>query len=457
MEKKISFGFSKIIKKSNLLINKIEPKDDENKIELIKCVEGQAIQLVKNKEEEAPLVIPLKDGGKTSAALLSLRTRQAVLNGEEVVLDNEKESVQVLPPQPNGIDEDIEKRAARELLAEVSKGDDNEGIGPSLVLPLKAEDIPLDGAKESTIDDYESIPITQFGKAMLRGMGWKDIPKKKGAPIEDGPTLRPKGMGLGADKALKPKALLIPPEANEVLEIKKGACVRVLGGKNKDLYGQVEGLDDHAGRVIIKMALGGAKESFNEFMVQPVSKKEYSQYSKCINSTKYDEYKRMENEHGQIVHKKESIKKEDTQSDERHYSNAKSNERIDNRSQENEGRKRRTSRERISERRSRSRDRHHDEEYSRSSTSHKKYNNRRTPSRHRSQSNDSQSSSESSSHRRNKHKKKSSKSKKSKSSKDKRRERRYSTDGSSVDERRHKKKTKKSKRERSRSRSKGRR
>lgn len=27
---------------------------------------------------------------------------------------------------------------------------------------------------ESTLDDYESVPIEQFGLAILRGMGWKD-------------------------------------------------------------------------------------------------------------------------------------------------------------------------------------------------------------------------------------------------------------------------------------------
>jgi len=42
--KKISFGFSKINKKPNLLIGK--PKEKEEKVELIKCLEGQQIQLV---------------------------------------------------------------------------------------------------------------------------------------------------------------------------------------------------------------------------------------------------------------------------------------------------------------------------------------------------------------------------------------------------------------------------
>jgi len=94
-------------------------------------------------------------------------------------------------------------------------------------------------------------------------------------------------MGLGADKALKPKALLVQPEKNEVLEIKKQAYVRILGGKQKDQYGQIQGFDDHAGRVIVKMAIGGNKEAFNEFLCQPVSRKEYSQFGKCISKLKF--------------------------------------------------------------------------------------------------------------------------------------------------------------------------
>lgn len=43
--KKISFGFSKINKKLNLNNNK-ESQKSENKVELIKCLEGQEIKLV---------------------------------------------------------------------------------------------------------------------------------------------------------------------------------------------------------------------------------------------------------------------------------------------------------------------------------------------------------------------------------------------------------------------------
>lgn len=45
---------------------------------------------------------------------------------------------------------------------------------------------------------------------------------------------------------------------------------------------QIESLDDHSGRLLIKLALGSTKDWFNEFMVQPVSKAEYAQYGKVL-------------------------------------------------------------------------------------------------------------------------------------------------------------------------------
>ncbi|XP_032589404.1 G-patch domain and KOW motifs-containing protein isoform X2 [Drosophila mojavensis] len=288
--KKISFGFSKVAKKPNILPSKVTK--EENKVELIKCLEGKEIKLVTEKQEVAPLVIQMPTIQKTSTALASLMKRRAVLMGEEDVDPEEStaEPQSIAEVTANSDGASLEQRAARELLAAANVNGNDIIDNEKLVLPaLKADELPLNGAKEATLDDYDSIPIQQFGLAMLRGMGWVDPPpKKKGAaPVDEAPFLRPKGMGLGADKALKPKALLVQPEKNEILEIKKQAYVRILGGKQKDQYGQIEGFDDHAGRVIVKMAIGGNKEAFNEFLCQPVSRKEYSQYGKCITPVVY--------------------------------------------------------------------------------------------------------------------------------------------------------------------------
>lgn len=47
-----------------------------------------------------------------------------------------------------------------------------------LTLPAVKEEVVLEGKEESTLDDYDNVPISDYGMAMLRGMGWKE-----GVPI----------------------------------------------------------------------------------------------------------------------------------------------------------------------------------------------------------------------------------------------------------------------------------
>lgn len=44
--KKISFGFSKLIKKPNIVLNKEPQKSTENKVQLIDCLEEKSIKVV---------------------------------------------------------------------------------------------------------------------------------------------------------------------------------------------------------------------------------------------------------------------------------------------------------------------------------------------------------------------------------------------------------------------------
>lgn len=41
-------------------------------------------------------------------------------------------------------------------------------------LPLTEEKFVAEGAEEPSLDDYEKVPITDYGMAMLRGMNWKE-------------------------------------------------------------------------------------------------------------------------------------------------------------------------------------------------------------------------------------------------------------------------------------------
>lgn len=194
------------------------------------------------KEKEKPLVIPLLNTQKTSTALASLKNLKSVLDGENVN-DNEQKIDEAKTTASSVVgkveSQTIEQRVVAELLAEAKNSDESvvESSGETIAVPLNTDKPSLNGAVESSLDDYDRIPITQFGLGMLRGMGLKDeeiISKQNKEP-----ELRPKGMGLGADKAIKKIKLLVAPAANEVLEIKKNAYVRILAGKYRDLYGQV--------------------------------------------------------------------------------------------------------------------------------------------------------------------------------------------------------------------------
>lgn len=249
--KKISFGFSKTAKKSN-----IKGTDTQKNIELIDCIESQTIKIVGyetitllifkilynysftlrkavNTDYVAPLVIPLKQGNK-----ISVHKRQP---GKEV--ENPNDYILTNTTNPEQIIETIEQKAAKEILEELSANLNQEVNELSnLELPLHANELPLDGAKESTMNDYVNIPIAEFGMAMLRGMGFKDDQKKKSSiDIDAGPVLRPKGMGLGADKVVKTSSSSnFVPEEGEILRKIKDSFVKITDGKYRNCYGQVK-------------------------------------------------------------------------------------------------------------------------------------------------------------------------------------------------------------------------
>lgn len=295
--KKISFGFSKIKKPSLAGPSAIGAKQqikDEQKIEMISCLEGQAIKILGKENEDAgppPLVIPLREQDKTTIPD-RLAKLQDIIEGRETV-ENGVKKIEEVQPLPVG-DESLEQRAAREILEDLQDRKSRSNEKDSMVVPLKPEDLPLDGGRESTMDDYESVPIEKFGLAMLRGMGWKEDPNapKKSDKFPEGPVQRPKGMGLGAERAPKDNSRqLIPPAKDEVLTMKKGAFVKVLAGKHKETYGTVESLDEENARVVVRFSIGGGQESLNEYLLQLVSSAEYKKYSKVLNNAKYEEFK----------------------------------------------------------------------------------------------------------------------------------------------------------------------
>jgi len=109
--------------------------------------------------------------------------------------------------------EDEDERARRALLASVS-GEDNEDISIDIIpIASNAYKGPMDETEaykedlatrpeSATLDDYERVPVSQFGAALLRGMGWKPgtaASRTRKGPVEPYlPSSRPSLLGLGA-------------------------------------------------------------------------------------------------------------------------------------------------------------------------------------------------------------------------------------------------------------------
>ncbi|XP_034833315.1 G-patch domain and KOW motifs-containing protein [Maniola hyperantus] len=276
--KKISFGFLKTKKQDKPIT--------ADKKEYIECVEEKAIKVVGGEviEETKPLVIPMKPNTLITAEKLK-EIAEKVENFDEPEVKIEKEEESTVPEN-----ETLDQMAIRELV-EGAKKIKKETDTEKLVVPINSKPI-MDGQAEATLDDYESVPIQDFGLAMLRGMGW--TPGKDQSKYKQ-PQLRPKGLGLGADKVIKEKdKSKSSKDKEEELHIVKNSFVKITTGKYNGLYGKVVSLDEENGRVMVDITMKKETVSLSEFMMQAVTKSEYDKQSKVINSESYEEYKKKE-------------------------------------------------------------------------------------------------------------------------------------------------------------------
>ncbi|CAH1154225.1 unnamed protein product [Phaedon cochleariae] len=286
--KKITFAFNKASKKP--MVIKSKPVEEEK--ELIDCLEGQSI-IVKNAVVivKQPLVIPIKDNKRNLLDRVRASRAKADKKQENGEADTRPDSELT-----------IDELAARELLNDAKKRlAEKESLNTKVhVLPLNEENLSLDGEKEATLEDYENVPISDYGLAMLRGMGWKEGSGlgKTAAKIMPvvAPELRPKGLGLGASKLIRNETPSEPvcDKHGQALTLKKGAFAKIIAGSHKGNYCEVQGLDDEGGRIIVRTSLKGDILALNEFLVVPVTKEEYSRGSKILNRVKYEEFKEKE-------------------------------------------------------------------------------------------------------------------------------------------------------------------
>ncbi|KAI8773767.1 G-patch domain and KOW motifs-containing protein-like [Biomphalaria glabrata] len=296
----LSFGFSKVQEIRNLsksVISETVDKDHAQEKDFVLSLEDKEVNSTKSSENKVKdYVIPLIKHNKWRSS------------------NNQDEKVDLVSDiQTDNLD--LDALAAKEILRESAKynetwedrGTENGTISIPLLMQNK---IPDGFESEERLDvalrpdepdeaDYDKIPIEQYGMAMLRGMGWnknRGIGKNAKVVVPIEAQLRPKGLGLGADKnnaksVAKPDA---SKKVTEVLELKKNSYCLVTKGTNKDLYGTVEGLDEDNAYVIVKLALSGNVIYVMQNYISLVGKTEFEKYSKYLNKGKADKYKESE-------------------------------------------------------------------------------------------------------------------------------------------------------------------
>uniref|UniRef100_A0A914URX7 G-patch domain-containing protein n=1 Tax=Plectus sambesii TaxID=2011161 RepID=A0A914URX7_9BILA len=325
---KFAFGLKKandkkIVTGANLLAERdkkgrVQQEDDEDDVtpETITHVEDRKVKGTKPEPKEGPLVIPMiiKNDWRTERLKeQTIKNGENVPNGEGIANGASEEAI------PNGED-DLAARAKAALLNEAKGGEAESGEGNSRAVPLLlANRIPAGFETDDKLDvslrpdeedaDYDSVPIEEFGLAVLRGMGWKE-----GDPIGNSnkqlikakiPELRPKGLGLGADRSKANKLSKQPggqasssktedakEESNLLLKI--GSYVKIVTGPHRESYGKVESFDEDNARAVIRLAIGNTAITVSQYGVEVVSLKDYERDSKCINKSKYDRYKKQQ-------------------------------------------------------------------------------------------------------------------------------------------------------------------
>ncbi|CAF0794648.1 unnamed protein product [Rotaria sordida] len=112
--------------------------------------------------------------------------------------------------------------------------------------------------------DYNEVPIEEFGMAAIRGMGYNENiglgkSNKKQINIFN-PEIRPRGLGLGADREVLVKINRLKRNLKEAginenddLYFEKGAFVFIEKGSYSNLYGTIVSINEDLNRIDVKL------------------------------------------------------------------------------------------------------------------------------------------------------------------------------------------------------------
>uniref|UniRef100_A0A8C5MRU1 G-patch domain and KOW motifs-containing protein n=1 Tax=Leptobrachium leishanense TaxID=445787 RepID=A0A8C5MRU1_9ANUR len=281
----VSFGFSRSSKKKLTAVADTGIREEDEK-EYLVGAEGKALLSVNPTPAPKELVIPL------------IHKNKWTLSSKENPQDG----------SPKTEDDKVLSQAVQELIDESRRTQENgSDLAEKASIPILMQNRVPDGYEDGEkVDvrlrpesaetaDYEAVPVEQYGMAMLRGMGWKAGEgigrtfKQDVKPLEQ--KLRPRGLGLGADRsalnALEPQKPRRPPKPGDEPEeeakgLGPGSAVEIQSGAHKDLYGKVEGIDTDNARAMVKLAIGGNVVTVSQFALRLVSSSEYKENAKDL-------------------------------------------------------------------------------------------------------------------------------------------------------------------------------
>ncbi|RCH77491.1 hypothetical protein CU098_002333, partial [Rhizopus stolonifer] len=196
-------------------------EDEEEQVndERVLAIEDNQIKEAEPKKEVKPLSIsPLPNvdwrakvlGQTTTSFGLQIQTKKTLQvvhsNGNLDTVTQTEVTSDAMQSEP--VQKTLEERAMEAIIKESLGEDEEEDSGPKKVIPMNEtivfrEDVE-NRPDETSMEDYENIPVDEFGAALLRGLGWSEGEgigrNRKNSPAPPPPPVKQREalLGLGA-------------------------------------------------------------------------------------------------------------------------------------------------------------------------------------------------------------------------------------------------------------------